>query len=84
MQNRSMYGADSVTPNLSIITVAPGHYRARVRRGVTQGVRHQVQALLKRAPAMLTVNGRKINKQRAYALILDLLRQRVPVEIILN
>ena len=84
MQNRSMYGADSMTPNLSIVTVAPGHYRARVRRGVTQGVRRQIQALLKRAPAMLFVNGRKLNKRRAYQLILDLLRQRSPVEIMLN
>ena len=84
MQNRSMYGADSMTPNLSIVTVGPGHYRARVRRGVTQGVRRQIQALLKRAPATLFVNGRKLSKQRAYGLILDLLRQRAPVEIMLN
>ena len=84
LTNRAMYGYDSMTPNLSIYTVGPGHYTVRIRRGVTQGVRRQIESLLRRAPATLWVNGRKVSKQLAFSIILDLLRQRKPVEIMLN
>ena len=53
----------------------------RARRGVTRGIRVQIQHYLSRARKYLLINGRKHNKKQAYTLVMDLLKQNQSVEI---
>ena len=77
---RGIYGHDTITPKVSLSTVAPGHFIVRAKK-ITAGVRQHIMSLLRRAPSHLWVNGHKHNKKQALGVIMRLLEQRHAVDI---
>ena len=77
---KGIYRHDTITPKLSLQTVAPGHFLVRAPK-ITPGVRQHILSLLRRAPASLWVNGHKHSKKQAIGVIMRLLEQNHTVDI---
>jgi hypothetical protein len=68
-------------PKLSWQHLAPGHYIAKARQGMTPGIRQHVLKLLNRAKGYIWVNGKRMSITRARAHLLKLLATRASVDI---
>ena len=74
-------GALSTMPKLSWQHLAPGHYIAKARQGMTPGIQQHVLKLLKRAKGYIWINGKRMSIARARAHLLKLLATRASVDI---
>ena len=75
------YWRESVTPRLSWQHLAPGHYIAKARRGMTPGIRQHVLRLLNRAKGYIWINGKRHTLKQAKTVLFDLLGKRHSVDI---
>jgi len=71
----------SVVPKLSWQHLAPGHYIAKAREGLTPGIRQHVLKLLNRAKGYIWINGKRHSLKRARLVIMELLGTRASVDI---
>jgi hypothetical protein len=71
----------STMPKLSWQHLAPGHYVAKARQGMTPGIRQHVLKLLSRASGYVWVNGKRMSVKRARGHLLKLLATRASVDI---
>ena len=74
-------GSLSTMPKLSWQHLAPGHYIAKARQGMTPGIRQHILKLLNRAKGYIWVNGKRMGITRARAHLLKLLATRASVDI---
>ena len=77
-------GSLSTMPKLSWQHLAPGHYVAKARQGMTPGIRQHVLKLLKRAKGYIWVNGKRMKVSSARTVILNILSTRASVDIKLS
>ena len=77
-------GSLSTMPKLSWQLLAPGHYVAKARQGMTPGIRQHVLKLLKRAKGYIWVNGKRMKVSSARTVILNILSTRASVYIKLS
>ena len=76
------YGSAGIpVPRLSWKHLAPGHYIARARRGLTPGIKQHVHHLLKRAGQYIWINGVRHTRRQAATVIFDLLGKHHAVDI---
>ena len=74
-------GSLSTMPKLSWQHLAPGHYVAKARQGMTPGIRQHVLKLLSRASGYVWVNGKRMSVKRARGHLIKLLATRASVDI---
>ena len=74
-------GSLSTMPKLSWQHLAPGHYIAKARQGMTPGIRQHVLKLLSRASGYVWINGRRMSVKAARGHLLKLLATRASVDI---
>ena len=74
-------GALSTMPKLSWQHLAPGHYIAKARQGLTPGIRQHVLKLLSRAKGYIWINGKRLPIRSATSVLMRLLATRASVDI---
>ena len=74
-------GALSTMPKLSWQHLAPGHYIAKARQGLTPGIRQHVLKLLNRAKGFIWINGKRLSVANARIVLMRLLATRASVDI---
>ena len=71
----------STIPKLNWQHLAPGHYIAKARQGLTPGIRQHVLNLMRRAKGYVWINGKRLSVKRATTTLLRLLGTRASVDI---
>ena len=81
VHSKPFRGALSTMPKLSWQHLAPGHYIAKARQGLTPGIRQHVLKLLSRAKGYIWINGKRLTVRSATSVLMRLLATRASVDI---